>query len=503
MIAQLCKFIIIVLILSGCTNSDKQGLVLNIHHPKIDVHLDPHQMEDAYSMMIVSQLYRGLLRFNPTGDVVGDLAASWSESADRKTYRFKLRKSTFSDGSQITAKHVQYSFARVFLLGTGMAADIDYIKGAKEFVKTKNLSDLGIKPISDDEIEFQLSFPSSLFLKHIAVADCAILAITDLEHLREVPSGFSGPYKIENSDAKGVKLVKWRRDSLESKAPPTRIYFFGSSASPIELARNGVTDSLDRDPVNNLERKELLSKNWGASPTELTGETFLILNPKFLSEDLRRYLYLRFDPAKMIKILNEPQFKPAYGLIPTGFPGELSGGDVAQMKLDKPSYKGRRASFKIDYDPSSQVEDKIAKHLKEIWSSDKINVQLNPMTKADKLKRMFSKSSGVVLGRKGIDYPDGFSVLTYFKGQYEPNYYFVNDPIIDAAIDNAVKEFDVAKRTTLYKKIQLQILNKFTIIPVLFGSQASGLWSQKVKVVPSHPMGYHTMPFETIEMRTQ
>ncbi len=65
------------------------------------------------------------------------------------------------------------------------------------------------------------------------------------------------------------------------------------------LAKSEKTDTLDRDHVGADVQKELESKGWGASPTELTGETFIILNPNFLSEDLRRYLYLKIDPAQM------------------------------------------------------------------------------------------------------------------------------------------------------------------------------------------------------------
>jgi len=507
MIARRFKWVLPLVCLatfSGCTKKKENLLEMNVHYPKVRVQLDPHRMEDAYSMMIIMQLYRGLLRFDPTGDVVPDLAESWTESADRKSYRFKLREATFSNGEKITSKHVQYSFVRIFLLGAGMAADIDYIKGTKEFLKSKDVKDFGIKILSDREVEFQLAYPSALFLKHIAVADCAIMPFSTLEKISDSPSAFSGPYKLEDSlNHDDFNLTKWRADSLESNSPPQKIHFFATTEAPVALAKAGKTDTLDRDHVGPIDKKELESKGWGASPTELTGETFLILNPKFLSEELRRYLYLKTDPAQIVSRLKDGQFKPSYGLIPTGFPGELSLSDVASLRKEIPQYKGNKATFKFDYDPGSEVEKSIAEYIKSAWSSDLIEVQLNPMSKGDKLQRMFEKKSEAVLGRKGIDYPDGFSVLTYFKGKYESNYYFVDKPEIDASIAEAVKEFDSNKRAELYKKIQLQILKEHTLVPVLFGSQASGLWSGKVRRAPSHPMGYHTMPFETIEMRTE
>jgi ABC-type transport system substrate-binding protein len=503
MIALRCKAALLIglMLLSGCTKKKEDRLELKVHFPKVNLQLDPHKMEDAYSMMIVSQLYRGLLRFNSDGDVVPDLALSWKESADRKTYRFKLRPATFSNGEKITAKNIQLTFARMFVLGAGMAADLDYIKGVKEFIKSKDLADFGVQPIADNEIEFQLAFPSALFLKHVAVADCGVMPFHNLAEVTGAPSAFSGPYQIEKQSATEVDLVKWRKDALESKMPPQRISFFGTTEAGISLAEAGKTDSLDRDVLTVEQRKELETKGWGASPTELTGESFIVLNPKFIPEDLRRYLYLKVDPAEVVALFNEPQFKAAYGVIPTGFAGELSKSEVESLRKETPHYHGKHVSFQFDFDPSADFDNRVVSYLKKVWPSDLIEVQFNPLSKSEKLQRMFTKKSQAVIGRKGIDYPDGYSVLTYFKGKYESNYFHVDDPDIDASINDAVKEFDAAKRAELYKKIQVQILRKFTTVPILFGSQASGLWSGKVKTVPSHPMGYHTMQFETIEMR--
>lgn len=494
----------ILLSLAGCTEKKEERMDLKIHYPKVAITLDPHRMEDAYSMMMVSQLFRGLLRFNSSGDVVPDLADSWVESGDRKTYRFKLKPMTFSNGEKITARHVQLSFARIFLLSSGMGADLDYIKGAKELHETKDLAAFGVQPVSADEVEFQLVTPSALFLKHVAVADCAILPIQNLASIADPPASFSGPYRLERETQDGVReFIKWRSDAEDSSNPPERLMFFATTEDPLQLARGEKTDSLDRDAIRAEDRDALKTKGWGMSPTELTGETFIILNPKHLSMELRKHLYAKTDQAKLVAHLKEPQFKAAYGVIPTGFPGELSSDDVSELLTSPFLYKGKKVSFQLDFDPSSDVEKSTAEFLKGAWESDLVEVRLNPLSKAEKLQRMFSKTSQAVLGRKGIDYPDGFSVLTYFKGKYSSNYFHVDDPEIDAAIEGTLKDFDPQARAVRYKKIQLQILRHYTMIPLFFGSQASGLWSHKVKAVPSHPMGSHTMHLETLEMRSR
>lgn len=165
------KIIIIIFIevlMSSCTKTDNsQRDSLRIHFPSVKLNVDPQKMEDAFSMAIATQLYRGLLRYDASGDVRPDLAESWHESEDHRTIKFKLRKTTFSDGTPITARHVQMTFARLFRLGASMAGDIDYIVGSKNFKENLDLSEFGVMPLSDNEVEFKLATPSAIFLNNL------------------------------------------------------------------------------------------------------------------------------------------------------------------------------------------------------------------------------------------------------------------------------------------------------------------------------------------------
>jgi ABC-type oligopeptide transport system substrate-binding subunit len=244
-----------------------------------------------------------------------------------------------------------------------------------------------------------------------------------------------------------------------------------------------------------------IKKPDSARPTELTYEWFVILNPKYVPEQVRAELSQKLDPNEMVKNLNIENLIPAFGLIPKGFYGFIE-------KLEKPKklskeYGGKKVSFKLDYLANSDFDKKLAVYLKHKWDSKNIEVLLNEVPRGEKLNRMFGKTAEATVGRKGTDYPDGFSVLTYFKGKYEANYFHVNDSRIDQMIANSAQEFNQSKRAKLYEKIQLEILKHHTNLPLFFGSIGSGLWSNKVETIPSHPMGFHTMPYETILMRSE
>ena len=488
---------------TGCVRENKKNMALNIHVPDVNIQIDPQKMEDAFSMMIALQLFRGLLRYDQNGDVMGDLAESWIESSDHLKYTFKLKEATFSNGKPVTSRHVQMTLARLFYLGSSMAADIDYISGVDEFKKTWDISKFGVKPINDRELAITLSHPSAIFLRQIAVVDCSILPLEDFKQNLDLSSNgsFSGPYKLKSQIGKQFILEKWRKDKLESSNPPQEVKFFATREKSIDLAKTEQTDSLDTDQISMGDDSFLRKAGWTSRPTELTNEAFVILNPKYVPLEVRQELYNKTNSTEVIQFLNESNLVPAFGLIPNGFYGFLE--KKPEIESKSTSYKGKKISFKLDYLENSEFDKKLANFLKKKWSSDKVEVILNQVGRGEKLNRMFSKTAEATVARKGTDYPDGYSVLTYFKGKYQSNYFHVDDPKIDLMISNAAREFDQTKRAKLYQEIQEAILKHATNIPLYFGSTASGLWSNKVEAIPAHPLGFHTMPYETILMRSK
>lgn len=76
------------------------------------VSLDPHREFDASSDNIVNQIFDGLVRLSPRGDIEPALAESWSR-LDDLTVEFRLRRGVrFHDGEPLTAEAVRFSFLR-------------------------------------------------------------------------------------------------------------------------------------------------------------------------------------------------------------------------------------------------------------------------------------------------------------------------------------------------------------------------------------------------------
>lgn len=76
------KLVLALLFFAGCESKKEVSMELKIHVPEVKINLDPHKMEDAFSMLIVSQIHRGLLRFDSQGNIVAFLTPymMWTDS---------------------------------------------------------------------------------------------------------------------------------------------------------------------------------------------------------------------------------------------------------------------------------------------------------------------------------------------------------------------------------------------------------------------------------------
>ena len=77
-------------------------------------HLDPTaSAAGAIDEILYANVFEGLTRIGPNGEVLPALAESWDISEDRKVYTFKLREGvTFHDGTGFDAEDVKFSLER-------------------------------------------------------------------------------------------------------------------------------------------------------------------------------------------------------------------------------------------------------------------------------------------------------------------------------------------------------------------------------------------------------
>ncbi|MFQ5596321.1 MAG: ABC transporter substrate-binding protein, partial [Anaerolineae bacterium] len=98
--------------------------------------LDPTLAIDSDSIVILDQLFSGLIALGPEMEVVPDVAASWEVADGGQKYIFHLRDDVvWSDGRPVTAGDFEFAWKRVLDPATGSpSASLLYdVKGARAF----------------------------------------------------------------------------------------------------------------------------------------------------------------------------------------------------------------------------------------------------------------------------------------------------------------------------------------------------------------------------------
>jgi oligopeptide transport system substrate-binding protein len=156
---------------AGTQLAEKQELVRN--NGSEPASLDPHKVESDVEFNIISDLFEGLVRVSPAGEIEPRLAEKW-ENKDNTVWTFHLRPNiTWSDGSAITAQDIVWSWQR--LVDPNTASPYASYPGNMHIVNAADIAQgkqkpdtLGVKALNDTTLEVTLTQPNAAFLAMLA-----------------------------------------------------------------------------------------------------------------------------------------------------------------------------------------------------------------------------------------------------------------------------------------------------------------------------------------------
>ena len=124
---------------------------------------DAHREETFAMLHPAGPHYNTLLRVDPfdrTGTkFIGDLAESWTVSADKRTYTFKLRQGVkFHDGSLMTSKDVKASYDKIIFPPAGVVSSRQAAYRAVDAVEAP----------TSDTVVFRLKWPEASFIANLS-----------------------------------------------------------------------------------------------------------------------------------------------------------------------------------------------------------------------------------------------------------------------------------------------------------------------------------------------
>ncbi len=202
--------------------------------------VDPHMDTDAATRGVLFNVFEGLVKATPEGDVTPAVAQEYTISDDATVYTFTLRDGvTFHDGNAVTPGDIKYSLER--------SAEIDGESSALSVVSEINIVD-------DKTIELKLSAPNSEFIYNLTIA---ILEEANDANQATAPVG-TGPFKIvELKEGQYLDLAKydgyWNAEALGNYVDEARFKFIADAQSAYLELQNGTIDALQYLTIDQIE----------------------------------------------------------------------------------------------------------------------------------------------------------------------------------------------------------------------------------------------------------
>lgn len=435
-------------------------------------HLDPTAgAAAAIDEIVYANVFEGLTRIGSRGEVLPDLAESWTVSDDGKLYTFKLRSGVkFHDGTAFDAGDVKFS--------------LDRARGADSTNAQKSLfaEIASVDVVDPATVTVTLKEPQGSFLYNLGWGDAVIVAPESAGTNKEKPIG-TGPFKFDAwARGSAITLVKadsyWGEpvalDKVEFRIVP-------DAAAAVPAILSGDVQAFPffpPDGVAQIEGDARFKVVVGATE----GETVLAINnrkPPFDRLKVRQAIAHVLDRKALIdgasNGLGTPIgsfFSPsnaAYADLTGTYPLDV---EKAKGLLKEAGFGGGiKATLKLPPVPYARLGGEIvASELREIG----IDCAIVPVEWADWLSQVFTdKDYDLTI----VSHTEPNDIDIFSRKDYYFNY---DNPAFDKTIAALNATSDDAKRTELYKQAQ-KILADDAVAGFLFELPKVGVWDAKLQ----------------------
>lgn len=479
----------LLVLLTGCFSLQKekkrpQSPVLRINIGDDPQSLDPRRARALNDINLLRHLFEGLTRKNLQGKIELALAKDMQVSQEGTLYRFTLIKSYWSNKDPVTAHDFAYAWYKV--LDPAFPSDIAYqmylIKNAQA-VKEKKMpsSELGIRVLSDYELEIELEHPAPYFLELLSFPlFFPVHRKLDIEnpnwcwhHSTYVSNG---PFILANWEQRSlIRLYKnplyW--DSSSVFLSEILAYML-SQETELRLFEKGEIDWAG-SPLSTLSMDSLgsLKKSAYFMNKEFLG-TYLVRiqtqKPPFNHLAVRRCFALAINRGEIVSHITQGNQVAATGLVPTGLglqdnpyflDADLKGAkDLLQKELPKITLLYRA-------DEKNHV---LAQGLQQQWmKSLGVLVELEAVESKIYFDRVSKGDYQLATGSWIADFEDPMNFLEVFKYKkggsnntgWEDAYYI-------QLLNAANKAVDSKQRILLLKQAERVLIDHMPMIPVFY-----------------------------------
>ncbi len=207
-LSALLLSLIIILTVTACDSSSKAYIYFTLQEQPQT--LDPQIAKSDTELMIVRNVFEGLLREDDSGKIVNGVAESFEKK--NLTYTFHLRKDAqWSNEEKITAYDFEFAFRRAVNPETKapFSKRLSSIKNAKAILKGEKLvKDLGVKALDANTLQIKLSKEDKNFEKTLTTS----IAMPCNENFFKESAGKYGLERETTLSNGSYRLAKWGKE---------------------------------------------------------------------------------------------------------------------------------------------------------------------------------------------------------------------------------------------------------------------------------------------------
>ncbi|GCF92645.1 peptide ABC transporter substrate-binding protein [Enterococcus florum] len=507
---------------SGGSGSGKEfNVVIQQELPS----MDPSIATDMYAFSAINNVYEGLYRLDKESAPEPAGAAEEAEvSEDGLTYKIKLREDAkWTDGSDVVAD--DYVFAWQRTVDPDTASEYAYMfepvaNAAEITAGEKDKEELGIKAVSDHELEITLANPTPYFDYLLAFPSFFPQKESVVEeHGKDFAKTsdnavYNGPFVLSEFDGPGTDTewayVKnddyWDKDTVQLDKINVSVVKEVSTA--LNLFEDGQADDI-------VLTGELASQkaNDDAFVSQPESSTFYMEmnqieeDSPFRNENLRKAISYSIDRDALVNSILSDGSIASTGLVPEKTMSSPDGEDFAKAvgsvlehdeKKAKEHWEKAKEELNIDsldFEIIASDTDSVKKMMEYVQEAlqstlDGVKVSLAPVPLSVRLDRSNKGDFDVVIGGWGADYADASSFINLFttgnsynRGKWSSEEY---DKLVDAAATTDAN--DPEKRWEDLIEAEKVIMAEQGMIP-LYQKAESHMRNPKVKGVVAHAAG--------------
>lgn len=509
--------------------------------------LDTNLATDGESFEVIADCIDGLMQMDETGAAVPAIAESYDISEDGKTYTFHLRDAKWSNGADVTADDFVFAWRRICQEAGEYAymfdTSVGCVKGGDAIIYDgADPATLGVSAPDAKtlvvELEVPVSFfPSLMYFPTFYPINEAFYTSLEDGTYGTSPETFlsNGAFVLESYTPGTANLTLKKNEGYWDAA---RVQLAGINYQVVGSSDNALTafktGALDLVTINGNQVAAAQKDAALADALNVTGAGYMwyvtfsqtennAMNGMLANANLRLAISNSLDREELVESYVMDGSLDTYTAVPPQFAasattGEDFSGDQ-DMFTEVCGYNPEFAqecfaaaceelgvsefTFTMIY--GNNEGDEVAKVAQAIKAQVEENlpgltINLQPMTKAERLDKMQNDNYDVALTRWGPDYADPMTYMGMWITNNSNNYGFWSNPEYDAIIADCttgayITDYD-ARWAALYEAEAL-VMTEAVIAP-LYTKANANLMTTSVEGVEFHPVALNRVYKNTV-----